>query len=248
MTQEPTMKAFVEFVEKYRPGFLQEIVSADEAEIEVLEDYAGPLPNIYRRFLETMGESMGGLEIAEASFSVEGVLNVYVAKTWLQRGRYIPVAGDNGPSSFDWFLDLAHPHGADDCLVVRRALEKNYPPEASSPQYVGLEEFLYYEAFKELRLPQLPFRLRFSTPDDAAAAARYRSDLVTALAEEKGFKRLPPAEHCALYERGDAALLLYRHPTQPTFSFILGCEDSAEMERLAQEFETRTGPKSVRQS
>ncbi|WNZ61750.1 hypothetical protein QEG98_38825 [Myxococcus sp. MxC21-1] len=245
MTQDATMKAFVEFVEKYRPGFSQGIVSADETEIEVLEDYAGPLPGIYRRFLETMGENMGGLELAEASFSIAGTLSVYIAKAWLQRGRYIPVAGDNGPSSFDWFLDRSHPHGADDCLVVRRALEKNYPPEASSLQYVGLEEFLYCEAFKELRLPQLPFRRKFSSPDDADAAVRYRSDVVTALAEEKGFKRIPPAEHCALYERGDAALLLYRHPIQPTFSFILGCEDSAELERLRQEFETRTGLKSV---
>lgn len=239
------MRALVDFIERYRPGFSKEIVPADKYEIAVLEDDAGPLPGTYRRFLETMGESMGGLELAEASFTISGALSVYRAMPWLLRGRYIAVAGDNGPSSFDWFLDRSNPHGADDCLVVRRALEENYPPEASSPEYVGLEEFLYYEAFKELRLPQLPFRRKFSSPDDAAAAARYRADVVTALAEEKGFKRLPPVEHCALYERGDAALLLYRHPTQPTFSFILGCEDSAEMEQLAQDFETRTGLKSV---
>ncbi|WP_240358224.1 hypothetical protein [Myxococcus vastator] len=239
------MKALVEFIEKYRPGFSMEAVPADKYEIAVLEDDAGPLPGAYRRFLETMGESMGGLELAEASFTIGGTLSVYRAMPWLLRGRYIAVAGDNGPSSFDWFLDRAHPHGADDCLVVRRALEENYPPEASSPQYVGLEEFLYVEAFKELRLPQLPFRRRFSSPDVAAASVRSRSDGVTALAEEEGFKRIPPAEHCALYERGDAALLLYRHPIQPTFSFVLGCEDAAELERLTQAFETRSGLKSV---
>jgi len=54
------MKAFVEFIEKYRPGFSQEIAPADEIKIEVLEDYAGPLPGAYRRFLEIMGESLGG--------------------------------------------------------------------------------------------------------------------------------------------------------------------------------------------
>ncbi|GEL73176.1 SMI1/KNR4 family protein [Myxococcus virescens] len=236
------MKSLVEFIENYRPGFSSEIVPADEIDIALLEKKAGSLPGAYRRFLESMGASMGDLELAEASFSIDGTLDVYNAKTWLQHGRYIPVAGDNGPSSFDWFLDRSSPHGLDDCLVVRRPLAKNYPPEASSPQYVGLEEFLYCEAFKELRLPQLPFRRKFSSPDDAVA---HRSDAVTALAEEKGFKRIPPAEHCALYERGDAALLLYRHPTQPTFSFILGCEDSEELERLRQEFETRTGLKSV---
>jgi len=239
------MKAFVEFIEQYRPGFSEGIVPADEIKIKVLEDYAGPLPGAYRRFLKIMGESMGDFELAEASFSIDGVLGVYIAMTWLQRGRYIPVAGDNGLSSFDWFLDRSSPHGTDDCLVVRRTLESNSPPEFSSPQYVGLEEFLYYEAFKELRMPQLPFRRRFSSPENTNTVARYRSEVVSALAEEKGFKRIPPAERCALYERGDAALLLYRHPTQPTFSFILGCEDSAEMERLVRDFETRTGLKGV---
>ncbi len=241
------MKSFVDFVEEYRPGFSHEIAPADRFDIAILEKHAGPLPGVYRQFLETMGASMGNLELAEASLSIDGALGAY-SLSWLNNNRYIFFAGDNGLSSRHWFLDSLSPNGSDDCMVVRRVLAENNPPEASSPQYVGLEEFLYYEAFKELRLPQLPFRRRFSTPDDAADAARYRSDVVTALAEEKGFKRLPPAEHCALYERGDAALLLYRHPTQPTFSFILGCEDSAEMERLTQEFEARTGLKSIRQS
>ncbi|WP_228565521.1 hypothetical protein [Myxococcus sp. AB036A] len=239
------MKPFVEFVEKYRPGFSEKITPADWVDISMLEEDAGPLPGAYRRFLETMGASMGDLEIADAHFSIHSTLGVYRTMSWLQDSRYIFLAGDNGLASWHWFLDRSSPHGTDDCLVVNRLLDENYPPEGSHPMYVGLEEFLYYETFKELRLPQLPFRRKFSSPDDAAAAARYRADAVTALAEEKGFKRLPPVEHCALYERGDAALLLYRHPTQPTFSFILGCEDSAEMERLAQDFETRTGLKSV---
>lgn len=235
---------FVDFVEEYRPGFSQAIVPADRFDIAILEKHAGPLPGIYRRFLETMGASMGDLELAEASLTIDGALGAY-SLSWLSNGRYIYFARDKGLNSWDWFLDRQRPHGVDDCLIVNRLLEENYPPEGSHPMYVGLEEFLYYEAFKELRLPQLPFRRKFSSPDDADAAARYRSDVVTALAEEKGFKRIPPAEHCGLYERGDAALLLYRHPTQPTFSFILGCEDSAELEQLAQEFETRTGLKSV---
>jgi len=238
------MKPFVDFVEKYHPGFSQEIEPADKYDISILERRAGTLPGAYRRFLETMGASMGNVELDEASLSIEAALNAYTL-SWLRDDRYIFFAGDNGLSSRHWFLDRLSAHGADDCMVVRRVLAENNPPEASTPQYVGLEEFLYYEAFKELRLPQLPFRRKFSSPEDADAAARYRSDVVTALAEEKGFKRIPPAEHCALYERGDAALLLYRHPTQPTFSFILGCEDAAEMERLAQEFEARTGLKSV---
>ena len=236
------MKPFVDFVEKYHPGFSQEIEPADKYDISILERRAGTLPGSYRRLLETMGKSMGDVELAEASLSIEGVLNAYTL-SWLKGDRYVFFAEDTGLSSRHWFLDRLSPHGVDDCMVVRRVLAENNPPEASTPQYVGLEEFLYYEAFQELRLPQLPFRRKFSSPEDADAAASYRSGVVTALAEEKGFKRIPPAEHCALYERGDAALLLYRHPTQPTFSFSLGCEDPVEMERLVQEFETRMGLK-----
>src|SRR5690606_25192293 len=100
-------------------------------------------------------------------------------------------------------------------------------------------------SFKALRLPLLPYRREFSSPENPGAAARYRADLVSALAEEKGFERIAPTQRCALYDRGDAGLLLYRHPTRPSFSFSLGCEDPAEMERLARDFEARTGLKGV---
>ncbi|WP_223753421.1 hypothetical protein [Myxococcus sp. RHSTA-1-4] len=240
------MKALVEFIEKYRPGFSEEVVPADELAIAHMEKYAGPLPGAYRRFLQTMGASMGGLELAEADFAIEGNIGTYLVMDWPQRERYIYVAGDDGLAGWDYFLDRTRPHGADDCMLVRMPLDENFPPEASRPKHVGLEEFLYYSAFKELRLPLLPHRWEFSSPEDPKAAAQYRADLVPALAEEQGFQRLPPAEHCALYERGDAGLLLYRHPTEPTFSFSLGCEDPVEMERLARDFEARTGLKGKR--
>jgi hypothetical protein len=242
------MKALVEFIEQYRPGFSEEVVPADEIDIARLEKHAGPLPGAYRRFLQTMGASMGDLELAEANFSIRGNIGTYVVMDWLRNERYrryLCVAGDEGLAGWDYFLDRSMPHGADDCMLVRMPLDENFPPEASRPKHAGLEEFLYYEAFKELRLPLLPYRRDFSSPEDPGAAVRYRSPLVSALAEEKGFKRIPPAERCALYERGDAGLLLYQHPIASTFSFSLGCEDPVEMERLARDFEARTGLKGV---
>jgi hypothetical protein len=239
------MKALVEFIEKYRPGFSEEIVPADEFDIALLEEDAGPLPGAYRRFLQTMGTSMGDLELAEAGFAIDGKILTYQVKTWLRHGRYIFVAGDKGLAGWDYFLDRSKPYGADDCMLVRMPLEENFPPEDTRPVHAGLEEFLYYEAFKALRMPLLPYQRDFSSPVDPDAAVRYRSDIVFALAEEKGFKRIPPAERCALYERGDAALLLYQHPIAPAFSFSLGCEEPAEMERLARDFEARTGLKGV---
>ena len=38
------MRALVEFIEQYRPGFSDEIVPASEIDIELLEGLAGPLP------------------------------------------------------------------------------------------------------------------------------------------------------------------------------------------------------------
>jgi len=166
------MRALVEFIEQYRPGFSKEIMPANEIRIAVLEDLAGPLPGAYRRFLQTMGESMGDLELAEANFSISGITGVYIAMDWLRLGRYIRVAEDEGLDGWDYFLDRSSPHGADDCMLVRRQLSKNYPPEGSHPKHVGLEEFLYYEAFKALRLPLLPHRRNFSSPEDPGAAAR----------------------------------------------------------------------------
>ena len=122
------MKALVEFIEKYRPGFSKEIVPADELDIAVLERLAGPLPGAYRRFLQTMGESMGDFELADAYFSIQGEISVYLAMDWLQRGRYIYLAQDEGPVGWDYFLDRLSPHGADDCMLVRRLLSENYPP------------------------------------------------------------------------------------------------------------------------
>lgn len=83
------MKALVEFIEQYRPGFSQEVVPADEIDIALLEKHAGPLPGAYRRFLPTMGASMGDLELAEADFAIDGNIGTYLAMRWLRHGRLV---------------------------------------------------------------------------------------------------------------------------------------------------------------
>jgi len=99
--------------------------------------------------------------------------------------------------------------------------------------------------YNPLRLPMLSHRREFSPPEDPGAAVRYRADLVSALAEEKGFERIAPIRRCALYERDDAGLLLYQHPTAPTFSFSLGCEEPAENGTTGPRFRGANGVEGV---
>ncbi|QSQ18439.1 hypothetical protein JY572_28050 [Myxococcus landrumensis] len=107
--------------------------------------------------------------------------------------------------------------------------------------HASLEELLSYEAFKVLRMPLLPYRVDCASPLDVGGTERWRAEVVRSMAEEAGFRRALPTSRCGLYERGDAALLLYQYPMAPAFSFTLGGEDPKEVARLAQDFEARTG-------
>ncbi len=64
---------------------------------------------------------------------------------------------------------------------------------------------------------------------------------VCTLAEQLGFQRVAPTPRCALYDRGDAALLLHQHPIEPTYEFSVHCDDDAELGRLKIAFEQLTG-------
>ena len=188
-----------------------------------------------------MGQQMGELDLAEAYFGVEGIIGLYNLKPWLRREQYVCVAGDEGLTEWDYYLDRARPHGADDCMLVRIPLVESYPPDENHPKHVGLEEFLYFEAFSALRMPLLAHRLKFEVSEREPRRPTCNANAVCALAEKNGFKRISPVENCVLYERGDAALLLYKNPVEPIYSFTLGCEDPNELGRLAHAFETLTG-------
>ncbi len=133
----PTMNVLVDFIERYRPGFSAEIIPADSISIALLEKRAGPLPGAYVRFLRTMGQSMGGADIGDAYFGIDGNIGTYRAMPWLKRERYLLVAGDEGLSEWDYFMDRARPHGEDDCMVVRMPLEESFPPNDNHPKFIG---------------------------------------------------------------------------------------------------------------
>lgn len=240
------MQKIIDFIETYQPGFTATTTPADPADIACLEDYTGPLPGVYKRFLQTMGAGMGELELEEAHFSIEGALMTYQINPWLYQGRCIYVASDSGLAGWDYFLDRTRPHGEDDCMLVRMPLRESFSPDEAHHESVSLEEFLYCESFRALRLGQRPQRHTITSPEDPTAAARYRPASIAARAEAEGFRRISPVEHNAIYERGDASLLLRRHPTNSLFSLSIGCEDSDELQRLLHTFKTAIAPAASR--
>jgi len=235
------MDAFVEFVAQYRPEFKDEIVAADEAEIDLLESLAGPLPGAYRLFLSTMGESMGDFEPCEAFFEIGGTIGTYNHAPWLKHRQYVLVAGDLGLTDWYYFMDRTRPHGADDCMIVRMPIDEGFPTEKSEPTFASLEEFLYYGAFESLRMSELKKRLHFELDTFNPKPLTAPAEGVCALAEEHGFRRVAPTPRCALYDRGEAALLLHQHPIEPIYSFRIHCDDSDELTRLKSAFEDLTG-------
>jgi len=236
------MRALVELIEKYRPGYADTIVPAEDEEIEILDQRFGPLPGAYQRFLRTMGSSMGEFQVDEASFDVDGVLSTYRALRWLKRDRYLLVANDDSlTSDWDYFLDRTVPHARDDARVVRIRQDPDFDPDKHMLCFAGLEEMLYYNAYATIRLPLLAYKIGLTRPSNEDRARNCRVEVACALAEELKFKRIPPATRCALYERGDAAILLYQHVVGPGFSFQLAGDDAREVERLADIFRSRVG-------
>jgi hypothetical protein len=234
------MRSLIDFIEQYRPGFSTEVEPADDIDMHILEDHAGPLPGLYRRFLRTMGKSLGEAEIADAYFGIDGIIATYHAMPWLKRDRYLLIAADEGLSERDYFMDRGRPYGADDCMIVRMPRQATFPPDANQPRFVGLEEFLYFGAFESLRMSRFNVRVRFETTERKPHPTVESAD-VSALAEQFGFRRVAPTSRCVLHDRGDAALLLYQHPIELSYSFVLGCDDPPERDRLKTAFENLTG-------
>ncbi len=230
------MKDLVALIDRYQPGYASTVEPASSIELEDLEEAAGPLPGAYVRFLKTMGRSVGALRVHDAHFNVAEVLMAYQLAPWVIRDQYLFIAGDRSPANAPYFLDRSAPSGDDDCLVV---MMLGHQRERCDVLHVGLEEFLYVEAYRSMRLPRLGPSVGLApvplTNDPLATAER-----AGALAEGLGFKRIGPARRSALYERGDAAMVLYRHPHQEAFSFRLAAAEPPELERLVAAFTEET--------
>lgn len=234
------MQDLVKLLEKYESGISVTFVPTPKSEIARIEAAAGPLPGAYVRFLATMGTSTGDFQIGHGAADLRSrdIWEMPDQLPWLAGTPYLYIGQDNGPDGLDYFLDRSKPHGRDDCMVVQMPLEGG---EMKCLVHAGLEEMLYYEAYAGVRLPLLPHRLGFRSSAADGASRGPTPESICAMAERLGFQRVPPATRCALYERGDAALLLYQNPELPAFRFTLAASDQAELDRLAQAFSNQAG-------
>jgi hypothetical protein len=235
------MQDLVDLLEKYASGISATFVSTKEDDIKRIEATAGPLPGAYVRFLRTMGASMGDFEIdhGNADLGSDGNWDAPEEIRWLKDSPCVYIGQDNSPDGLDYFLDRSKPHGEDDCMVVQLPLQGGAP---RCEVYSGLEEMLYYNVYESVRLPLLPYHAKFLDHQMPEDVSRWpRPDDVCALAARLGFERIRPATRCALYERGDASLLLYQNPSVPAFQFVLATDDRAELDRMAPLFLKETG-------
>lgn len=224
------MRAFVELLERWRPGLAATLEPASDAAIDELEALAGALPGAYMAFLRTMGASTGAFELGDANFGVDDVMAVHAGLAGPDSGWASPfllVGFDAGGRHF--FLDRGAPHGEGDCMVVRMGLGRA-AREHRTRLHAGFVEMLYVAAYEGLRMPRLTHHRRFARPRDGAGGCQ--AVVVCARLEALGFQRVPPATRSAIYERGDAAVLLHHSPASPAFSLVVAADDADALARV----------------
>jgi len=235
------MEELVSLMEKYSEGIASTLQPIAPADIDRLAEAFGALPGAYVRFLRTMGASTGRFQIEEGQADLKNDDNWELPEmfTWMKNSPFLYIGQDNSPNALDYFMDRTQPSGLDDCMVVNMVLADGSMPEAL---YVGLEEMLFYNVFQSLRLPQFRHHLAFSPSRISELSSRSKPEKVCAAAEALGFVRIPPATRCALYDREDAALLMYQTPKVDAFRFVLATNDPAELDRMAPLFLAELGP------
>ena len=233
------MKDLIPFIEAFDPHFRSSVKGASWWHVEYLEEVLGTsLPETYVSFAETFADTDGGLLSDCESHHPDHVAKLYrVGAIDSPSHRYLFVLGDPSFTSQHYFMDLAAMEDGD-APVFRSTLDDL--PTVSDPDYTftSLRELLYHKAYVHLRLPQLPHQAGFVDAYRAGdehheeSAGREAIEGVEALFSRIGFDRHPFPERCRLYERGDAAVALYRPPEVDRFSFQIGMQEETEFQEM----------------
>lgn len=228
------MDELIALLERYAPGYQEDIQGVDDWCLEDLEELIGrPLPNFYRAFAKRMGQHAGPLLSEVTQHDLPHVMFLYRMTPSLPR-RFLLLFGDPNPlAPTPYWLDLGSPSENGDCQVVRMPFGEDEASwrERLSKDYISLREMLFLWAMEHLRLPNFPHEARYCRGKGRQPSSA--EDLALIL-ERMGFARLPYPRHSMLFERTEdgSAIRLYRPPDDPFFEVRVGMHSADKLKHF----------------
>lgn len=227
------MRELVDFISGYDPLYRTVARGFPPEEIASLEAALGRrLPGAYRDFLSEVGANPG-FDTGDVSFDIAQIIDVASNRPLPE--HLIPIAEDEGPTFWDYYLDLSCPSGDEDALVVR--ISAGGQLSDRTPIFWSLRDMVFNWAFSSVRMLTLPehVKLRWLPGDGEHTRAPPGLDALKTVMIRLGFQALTvTSPEAQLYERGDCTGFIYRTPYETSFSLTLAARDHATMLHVAE--------------
>lgn len=227
------MRELVQFISGYIPTYASVVRAEPDEKIARMErGIRRPLPSVYRDFLSSMAANVG-YDTGDVDFRLDSVLGMNRFRRAMPE-RFIPIARDQSFAGFNYFLDLTHPAGDGDAMVVR--VPEDMPmDEEQEPIFWSLRDLLFYTAYATLRMALFKegTMLHFTQSDDSkpAPAPSRVDDILVRL----GFDSLSvTGPDARLYDRMDAAASLFRSPFERSFVLNISAVDHRTVLEVAE--------------
>ncbi len=216
------MNDLITLLERYAPGYSTRIQGASDWALSSLEEAFGqPLPETYQDFAREMGKDGGALLAHVDDYDPLHIADIYQFSAGeLPPRRFLFIFADPSPlTRSHYWLDLEAQTEEGDFQVVRFPLFQDAWKTDLNRSYVSLREMLYLWAMEYVYLPGFPHRTLYHQGDGQKTTT---AEELAQYFEKMGFVRLPYPRYSMLFERGDAAIGLYRLPDSPHFQIHVG--------------------------
>jgi len=231
------MEELLEYISRYRPQFTREIRGATEEEIAQLEQLVGrPLPQQYRRFLESMGRDPGTFRFSSDDAMTVGDITYYYREQ--QRGE---TKAPPGCVVIAW--------GGAEYLEQQLSLEHG-PPESSRVLVSADEEIveLYAASFEKLLFRrafiEYPVLLGTSRGIWIGAEDMSQVERAAALARANSFREHWFSDQVAFCgEREDGALIVCDQLADQPLTLTITASRRSIVTNSAKPFEKELGVK-----